>query len=279
MNAERTGTKTRRWVRRALSALLLVFLLPLGLALGAYVADGAAGFDWRGARRDSSGQAPEAALTREAVIQVYAARAVRWRGAFGVHTWIAAKPQGAAQYTRFEVTGFAVARGGEAVRVRAGVPDAYWFGRRPTLLREVRGGEAVDGLIERLHQAAATYPYNREYRLWPGPNSNTFVAHLARAVPELGVDLPPTAIGKDYLPGGDWLARAPSGSGVQLSLAGLVGIIVAREEGIELNLLGLSAGIDFLPPALKLPGIGRIELPGAAAEAGDRGGRATEASP
>jgi hypothetical protein len=269
MNEGRSGTRGKGWLRRALLALLLVFVLPLGLAVGAYLADGAAGFDWRGARRDSSGQAPDPALTREAVIHVYAARAVRWRGALGVHTWIAAKPQGAADYTRFEVTGFSVARGGEAVRVRAGVPDGYWFGRRPALLREVRGGEAVDRLIERLHQAAAAYPYNREYRLWPGPNSNTFIAHLARAVPELGVDLPPTAIGKDYLPGGEWLARAPSGSGMQLSLAGLIGLIVAREEGIELNLLGLSAGVDFLPPALKLPGIGRIELPGAAAGAGD----------
>lgn len=259
MNPATDCRRTR--LRRSLAVVLLVFFVPLGLALSAHWADGAQAFDWRTARRDSSGQAPDAARTPEAVIQVYAARAVRWRGALGVHTWIAAKAQGAPAYTRFEVMGFGVARGGEAVRVREGVPDAYWYGKRPTLLRELRGGADVDQLIARLHAAAEAYPYNHEYRIWPGPNSNTFIAHLARAVPELRIDLPPTAIGKDYLPGGDVLARAPSGSGVQLSLGGLVGVTVALEEGLEFNLLGLSAGIDFLPPALKLPGVGRIGLP------------------
>ena len=248
-------------LRRALAAIAAIFFLPIGFAVTAHYADGGQAVDWRSARRDSSGLAPDPALTREAVIQVYAARAVRWRGAFGVHTWITAKPQGAEQYTRFEVIGFGVARGVKAVRVHSGVPDGYWFGRRPTLLREVRGGPEVDRLIERLHAAATSYPYDGEYRVWPGPNSNTFVAHLARALPELRLELPPTAIGKDYLPGGALLARSPSGSGLQLSLGGVLGVTVALEEGLEFNLLGLTAGIDLWPPALKLPGIGRLGLP------------------
>ena len=251
---------TRRAMRR-LAAVLAVFFLPLAFALTAHYAGGAQASDWRTARRDSSGQAPAASTTPEAVIQVYAARAVRWRGVFGVHTWIATKPRGAAEYTRFEVMGFGVARGGEAVRVRTGVPDAHWFGRRPELLRELRGGDEVDRLIERLHDAAGRYPYNNEYRIWPGPNSNTFIAYLAREVPELDLDLPPTAIGKDYLPDGAIFARAPSGSGVQVSLSGLLGVMLAVQEGVELNLLGLSAGVDFWPPALKLPGIGRLGFP------------------
>jgi hypothetical protein len=249
------------WIRRGLAAIAVIFFLPVGYAVTTHYADGSQAVDWRSARRDSSGLAPDPALTSDAVIQVYAARAVRWRGALGVHTWIAAKPQGAHGYTRFEVVGFGVARGRQAVRVRNGVPDGYWFGSRPTLLREVRGGVEVDRLIERLHAAAASYPYNGEYRVWPGPNSNTFVAHLARALPELRLELPPTAIGKDYLPGGAVLARAPSGSGLQLSLGGMLGVMVALEEGVEFNLLGLSAGIDLWPPALKLPGIGRVGLP------------------
>jgi len=248
-------------LRRGLAAIAAIFFLPLGYAVTAHYTDGSQAVDWRSARRDSSGLAPDPVLTREAVIQVYAARAVRWRGAFGVHTWITAKPQGADHYNRFEVIGFGVARGGKAVRVRSGVPDAYWFGSRPTLLREVRGGAEVDRLIERLHAAAASYPYDGEYRVWPGPNSNTFVAHLARALPELRLELPPTAIGKDYLPGGAVVARSPSGSGLQLSLGGVLGVTVALEEGFEFNLLGLSAGIDLWPPALKLPGIGRLGLP------------------
>jgi hypothetical protein len=242
--------------------MIAVFFLPLAIAVTAHYADGPRETDWRTARRDSTGIAPLPAATSEAVIHVYAARAFRWRGAFGVHTWIAAKPQGAEEYTRFEVMGFNVARGGKAVRVQSGVPDGFWYGNAPVLIRELRGGQEVDRLIERIHQAAALYPYNDEYRIWPGPNSNTFIAYLGRALPELGLDLPPTAIGKDYLPGGALLARAPSGSGVQFSVNGMFGLILAPQEGFELNLLGLSAGIDFSPPALKLPGVGRVGFPG-----------------
>lgn len=243
---------------RSLIILVLVYFLPLGYAVTAHYANGDPATDWRTARRDSSGMAPDPGLTDEAVIQVYAARAFRWRGAFGVHTWIAAKPRGADRYTRFEVIGFGVGRGGRAVRVHGGIPDAFWYGAAPERLRELRGGEEIDALIERLHQAAATYPHDDYYRVWPGPNSNTFIAYLGRAVPELRLDLPPTAIGKDYLPQGGVFARPPSGLGMQVSLGGLLGFIVSPQEGLELNLLGLSAGIDFHPPALKLPGVGRI---------------------
>lgn len=250
-----------KWLVRSLTAVIFVFFLPLGYAVTAHYANGNHPSDWRTANRDSSGIAPDPAATPEAVIHVYTARAFRWRGAFGVHTWIAAKPQGAAHFTRFEVMGFNVARGGRAVRVQTGTPDGYWYGSRPKLIREMRGGDEVDALIERLHDAAALYPYDNQYRVWPGPNSNTFIAYLGRAVPELRLDLPPTAIGKDYLPGGAMFARAPSGGGMQFSLNGLFGIILAPEEGLELNLLGLSAGIDLKPPAVKLPGIGRLGRP------------------
>lgn len=260
-----TVANTRRWPLRLFVAILAVFFLPLGYALTAHYTNGEQASDWRTARRDAAGLAPDSATTPEAVIHVYAARAFRWRGALGVHTWIAAKPQHADSWTRFEVVGFGVGRGGAAVRVRDGaIPDGFWYGAEPTLLREVRGGDEIDALIARLHQAAADYPYRDQYRLWPGPNSNTFIAYLGRTVPELSIDLPPTAIGKDYLPGGAWLSSAPSGGGVQLSLNGLLGFILAPEEGLEINLLGLSAGVDLSPPALKLPGVGRI---GAASEA------------
>ena len=91
-----------------------------------------------------------------------------------------------------------------------------------------------------------------------GPNSNTFTAFVARRVPELKLDLPPTAIGKDYLPNGDLFARAPSGTGYQFSLFGLFGVLVGVEEGLEINLLGLTFGIDPKSFALKLPAVGRV---------------------
>lgn len=246
---------------RGLSYLLIVlaiFFVPLGVAVGRHFADDTRATDWRSATHDSTGQAPLAASTPEAVIQIYGARAFGWRGAFGVHTWVAVKPQGAARYTRLEVIGWGVRRGMDAVRVHTGVPDAQWYGNRPMLLRDVRGGDGVDALIERLLAAAARYPHMREYRVWPGPNSNTFIAYLGRAVPELRLDLPPTAIGKDYLPDGALMSTAPSGGGLQLSLGGLLGVTVAPQEGFEVNLLGLSVGVGVSPPAIKLPGVGRI---------------------
>lgn len=211
----------------------------------------------RSGRHASTQQAPDAD-SNEAIIQVYAARAARWRGAFGVHTWIATKRTGERRYTRLEVIGYRAYWGGDAVRVRTGVPDGMWFGSRPTLLREIRGDERVDELIDTLHTAAQNYPYNHYYRVWPGPNSNTFIAHLARQVPQLRLELPSTAIGKDYLPGGRVFGKTPSGVGVQVSARGYAGLLAGLEEGIELNLLGLTAGIDLLPPAIKLPGVGRI---------------------
>ena len=218
------------------------------------------GANWRDARRDSSGQAPDPASTREAVVQVYAARTVGLRGAFGVHTWIAVKPAGAASYTRYEVIGWGVDSGMPSIRVNRTGPDNYWFGAPPDKLADLRG-DGVDAIIAKIEQAVKSYPYPSSYRTWPGPNSNTFTAYVARKVPELRLDLPPTAIGKDYLPDGAIAAPSPSGTGVQLSLAGLLGVLVGLEEGVEINLLGLSLGIDLNTPALRLPGLGRVGFP------------------
>jgi hypothetical protein len=124
------------------------------------------------------------------------------------------------------------------------------------LLAEKRGAEA-EPLIPRIDAAARDYPYADEYSVWPGPNSNTFTAWVTRRVPELRADLPPTAIGKDYLTGG-LITSAPSGSGVQFSLAGLLGVTASTVEGVEVNLLGLTFGVDPWPPALKLPLAGRL---------------------
>lgn len=249
--------------RRLLLVILLLLFVPLGIAVTRHFADDARPTDWRTASHASAGLAPDPAHTPEAVIQVYAAKAFGWRGAFGVHTWIAAKPTGAKTFTRFEVMGWGVARGRDAVRVDPGVPDAMWYGSAPMLLRELRGGAEVDALIERLRTAAAAYPHHHEYRVWPGPNSNTFIAYLGRVAPELHLDLPPNAVGKDYLPAGGWIATAPSGGGFQFSARGLLGLTVAAEEGVELNVLGLTLGLDLSPLAIKLPGAGRIGASGA----------------
>jgi hypothetical protein len=218
---------------------------------------------WSAARWDSAGLAPDPAEHPEPIIQFYAARTWGWRGIFGVHSWVAFKPRGASAYTRYEVVGWGVGAGASAVRLSQRPPDGYWAGNAPTLLVD-RRGEGVGALIVRLQDAVRAYPFADTYTLWPGPNSNTFTAYLARALPELHLELPPTAIGKDYLPPGKFAALTPGGSGVQVSLIGLLGLTLGMREGVELNLLGLVIGLDFARPALKLPSVGRIGFPGLA---------------
>ncbi len=215
--------------------------------------------NWRTASREPVGLAPHPRVHPDAVIQVYAARAWGWRGLFGVHSWIAAKPSGAERYRVYEVIGWRLYRGGTSVVVSNRAPDARWFGAEPQLIAEERG-DGVDDMIERLDTAVRNYPHAGTYNAWPGPNSNTFIAHLLRATPELRADLPPTAIGKDYIPEGGLAAKTPSGTGFQVSLFGLLGVLAGVEEGVEVNVLGLTFGVDPLDFSVKLPLAGRIGL-------------------
>ncbi|MSO85311.1 MAG: DUF3750 domain-containing protein [Rhodospirillales bacterium] len=239
-------------------ATIGTWIVAVGLIAVAVVAvSRTVGADWRTANRESAGIAPDPGIVREAVAQVYAARAYGWRGAFGVHTWIAVKPTDADSFTVYQLIGWRVARGGEGLVIDKRPADQRWFGATPELLVDLRG-PGVDAVIAKIDTAARGYPHNGDYGLWPGPNSNTFVAHVAREVPELRLDLPPTAIGKDYLPNGGVLASAPSGTGMQVSLFGLLGVLAGVEEGVEVNILGLVFGIDPLDFALKLPIVGRL---------------------
>ena len=239
--------------------MLLLFLV-IFIALPLYtVLSGQAplGRDFRTADRSSAGMAPRAENTPEAIVQVYHARALNWRGIFGVHTWIATKAENAPEYLVHQVIGWRLYRGLSAVVSVPGIPDARWFGNEPTLVAELRGEEAAQA-IPRILEAVASYPYANEYKVWPGPNSNTFIAYIGRQVPELCMDLPATAIGKDYPINGSLLDRTPSGTGYQFSMLGVLGVALGREEGFELNLLGLNFGVDFFNPALRLPFIGRL---------------------
>lgn len=210
----------------------------------------------RAGRHKGVGLAPDPARHPQAIAQVYAARCSGWMGWFGVHTWFAVKPTGASAYTVYEVIDWRLRRCGSAVSIRSRVPDARWAGHAPQLIAEQRG-YGVDRLIERIDRAARAYPWAGTYRVWPGPNSNTFIAYLARAVPELEVDLPPTAIGKDFL-GRRLVATAPSGAGFQVSLCGLLGVLASRVEGFEVNVLGVCFGVHPFSASLKLPLVGRL---------------------
>lgn len=243
----------RRTVKTTALCLAILLAGPGVMALSR----ASVGADWRTASREAMGLAPDPAAHPQAMLRVYGARALGWRGAFGVHSWIAVKQEGAATWSTYEIIGWRSRWGGDGLVVTRGAPDRRWFGAEPELYAHLEGPGTQEA-VARAIEAAESYPYRREYGLWPGPNSNTFTAMVARAVPELRLDLPPTAIGKDYLGEARFAASAASGTGVQVSFWGLLGLVVAAEEGIELNLAGLTFGIDPLGLGLKLPGIGRI---------------------
>jgi len=236
-----------------LVALLIVPHLVMAARIQGYT-------HWSQASWSSAGIiAADPAKVEEAVVQVYAARAWGWKGVFAVHSWIVLKHAGSNDYDRYEVVGWGVNRGAPAVRKNRHAADGYWAGNAPELLLDRRGAE-IDALVKEIEHAIATYPYPQSYVTWPGPNSNTFIAHLGRKVPALGLELPPTAIGKDFLDRGALTASTPSGSGYQLSLFGVLGLSLGREEGLELHILGFTLGLDPLDLEIKLPGLGRIGL-------------------
>ncbi|MDF2813470.1 MAG: hypothetical protein K0S56_4501 [Microvirga sp.] len=241
---------------RLLLVMIGLFVLPLGAhavwwAMRDDVAANYRQADWSSARLLSPpGETPQA------IVAVYAARVGRWRGIFAHHTWVVVKEAGADRYTRYDKVGW-----GSPVRTNGWAPDGRWFGNapRPIVLIE---GEAAQRLIPQIQAAVASYPYrvSGDYNAWPGPNSNTFVAHVMRSVPELSAALPPTALGKNWQPFRDIVGLTPSRTGVQISLGGYAGLSVGWIEGIEVDLLGLVAGLDIRRPAIKIPGWGRIGM-------------------
>ncbi len=236
-------------------------MLGLTMGLVAVLANTLFSKDWRTADRSSAGIAPDPAEVTTAVVQIYAARAFGWRSAFGVHTWVATKTENADHYIVHQVLGWRKWRGRSVVQRSADIPDRIWFDNPPTILASLQGDEAA-ALIPLIDRAASSYPYTDTYHVWPGPNSNTFIAHIGREVPALKLNLPPTAIGKDFLTRHPVFDTPPSGSGVQVSLFGVLGGLVSKVEGVEINLFGLNFGVGYSDTAvaLRLPIIGVLSF-------------------
>ena len=241
------------FARRILSITALLLVIPIGVSAVVTQATGP-GENWWGADRSSVGLLPAPAAHPGAIVRVLAARTVRWRGIFADHCWIVFKPPGAAVYTRYDYTAW-----GEPIRRNGFEPDGRWFGRDPHVVFAA-DGDAAAALIPAIEAAVRDYPLRHvgDYRAWPGPNSNTFVAAVMAAAGAQGLVLPPTAIGKDYPHDGRWVAL--TGSGVRVTLGGYGGLALGWAEGIEVSILGAVIGLDIRRPALKLPGIGRIGL-------------------
>lgn len=231
----------------------------LSFMLIALMVTGCKHTDWRTADRSSMGLAPLPVETPEAVVQVYAARAINWRGFFAVHSWIATKEPYADHYVTYHVMGFRLRHSDTSVVMNPDIPDRRWYGADVQLIEEIRG-EAAESAIPKIRAAAEDYPYAGRYSAWPGPNSNTFISYILRRTPELTVELPPNAIGKDWLGYARLFSLSESGTGAQASIYGLLGVTFGLAEGFEVNIIGLSFGIDILRPALKLPLVGRIGM-------------------
>jgi hypothetical protein len=238
---------------------LIVFLLliigPVLISAANYLLGERRG-NWQTADRSSAGLLPSASEHPDALIRVYAARTVRWRGIFAVHSWIIVKERGAPHYTRYDYTAW-----GEPLRMDGFAPDGRWFGALPETIVSA-DGEHAERLIPKIRWVIETYKFRAygDYHPWPGPNSNTFVQAALDAIPDLNAVLPPTAIGKDYPYHGEWYGLTPSRTGIFLNLAGYLGLKIGWVEGIELNLLGGVFGVDFRRPAIKLPAVGRLGM-------------------
>ncbi|SDY78768.1 Protein of unknown function [Jannaschia faecimaris] len=242
----------RRVVARLFLAFTLCFLLPMTAATIWWTTVDRPG-SWRAADWASAGVLPAADTVSEATIHVMAARTGGLKGAASVHSWLVWKPADATTWTRAEVVGW-----GNPVRRDAYAPDARWYSNAPYFVGSITG-RAAAALIPRIEATVDAYPFGFRgaYVIWPGPNSNTFVAHVLREVPAIGIALPPHAVGKDYI--GDGLrAHLDAGGDLHLSAWGYAGLSFGPRRGMEINLLGQTFGIDILQPALKLPGIGRV---------------------
>ena len=169
-----------------------------------------------------------------------------WFTRFAEHAWVEVRLGD--QATRIEWNKYLDAIAHTPLRPPDLANDERW--ERGVAVHAEWTGERARELGERILAVAHRFPDATGYRAWPGPNSNTFVAWLAREV-GMGVLLPPTAVGKDYTP---WLAAGLSSTRLGLHVdTALLGAQVGLVEGVELHLLGLTAGIALWPPALELP--------------------------
>ena len=246
---------TRRWRSKLLTlAFLALFILPLLVRAGFYAANGGPR-SWRDADWSSIGSLPPASRHPDARFVVYSGRTGGWKGVISVHTWIVFKRANAASWNRYDVVGW-----GTPLRSNGWAPDGRWFGDAPTAVVDLKG-QAAEAVLPRIEAAVKGYQFRHagDYRMWPGPNSNSFVATVLRAVPELRTALPSNAIGRDFRPQ-PYFGLTDSRTGVEASLWGTLGVKLGIVEGFEVNLLGLVAGLDIRNPAVKLPGFGRVGM-------------------
>ncbi len=258
MNAKRpfgpVFSLTLRFGRRLVLFLLAVFVLPALLHLGVWSLterpDG-----WRHATWSSAGILPQSPAAHEAEIYVFTARTGGLKGAFATHSWLVLKPVGATRYDRYDVVGW-----GNPVRKNAYDADGHWYSNKPVINYRLTGDKA-EKLLPQVENAIADYRWRErgDYKIWPGPNSNTFVASVLRQVPELAASTPTTAVGRDFPEDGRWFGRRKNGA-LYATLGGYFGVVLGGGTGLEINFLGLVAGINPNALEVSVPAFGALRL-------------------
>jgi hypothetical protein len=242
-------------LKRLFLTIFIVYLLPTFASAGWWVMQDRPG-RWNEAKWSSAGILPQASANEDAAIYIFSATTGGLKGSVASHAWIVTKEKGGETYTRYDKVGW-----GTPIRRNHRPPDAYWYSNPPQLVTSITGAKA-ELLIPKIEGAIAAYPYAEPggYTIWPGPNSNTFVAYVLRTVPELGAVLPPHAVGRDYLPDGDFVHLDSDWRDLHVTLRGLVGFSAGLRSGFEVHFLGLVAGLDFANPGIKIPALGRVGI-------------------
>ena len=246
-----------RVLKIVLAVLLIVYVAPAALAAMLWtIGDHPA--SWSQADWSSARVLPQADADQAAALYIFAARTGGLKGALADHSWVVVKEKGASEYERWDKVGW-----GNPIRHNGYPADARWYSNPPQIVVEKHGAEA-EALIPKVRAAIDSYPFAMRggYHIFPGPNSNSFTAFVMREVPGIDATLPSAAVGRDYPT--DWTLASidPDGEELRLSLWGYAGVVIGWKSGIEVNVLGLVAGIDPRRLAIKIPAFGTFGLHG-----------------
>ncbi len=139
-----------------------------------------------------------AAMSAEDIVELRQAPLPPPIGMFSVHCWFVVFDGEGREGSRWEVWQERNVGGTSWGFVHKGLlhPDSGVGGGEYELCYEWRGSAARE--IISLLNRPTDYPFWNTYLVWPGPNSNTYVAWILDRV-KSPVELPPHAIGKDYL--------------------------------------------------------------------------------
>lgn len=114
-------------------------------------------------------------------------------------------------------------------------------------------GRSNPHFVSDIRSFAASYD-DSVYKSYPGPNSNTFMEKLIRDVDGVSAILDHNAVGKEK---GYYAGKTAGGTGLELQTPAL-GMAIGLKEGVEVSALGLSGGVSFYPPSIRIPFLPKV---------------------